>query len=109
MTTEQPLIKEILIAASREGARLFRNNLGSLEDKNGRWVQYGVCNPGGSDLIGWTKTGRFLAVEVKAGRTATTQAQANFVSVVNAGGGIAVIARSVDDVITALKQETRRP
>ncbi len=100
--TEPELIRAILLAASRCGALLWRNNVGQLQDIEGRWVRYGVCNPGGSDLIGWTATGRFLAVEVKAGRTATTGDQERFLAAVVKAGGIGIIARSVEDVVRAL-------
>ncbi len=112
--TESALIRAILVAASHHGARLFRNNVGQLQDIEGRWVRYGVCNPGGSDLIGWTATGQFLAVEVKAvriqsasspmSRTVTTDDQTRFLAAVRKAGGIGIIARSVDDVISAIEK-----
>ncbi len=102
--TESALIRAILVAASRHGARLFRNNVGQLQDIEGRWVRYGVCNPGGADLIGWTATGQFLAVEVKAGRTVTTDDQTRFLAAVVKAGGIGIIARSVEDVISAIEK-----
>lgn len=104
--TEPALIREILTAASRVGARLFRNNVGQLQDIEGRWIRYGVCNPGGSDLIGWTADGRFLAIEVKAGRTVTTSQQIRFVEAVAKAGGVGIIARSVEDVMRALGSKT---
>lgn len=102
---EGPLIKEIMLAATKLGARLFRNNCGALEDKNGRWVHYGVCNPGGADLIGWTADGRFLAIEVKAGRTVTTAEQLKFIEGVNAAGGVGLIARDVATAVAALERK----
>lgn len=108
--TEAVLIREICLVASRHGARVFRNNVGSLQDINGRWVRYGVCNPGGADLIGWTVDGRFLAIEVKFGSTATTAPQLRFLEVVRKSGGIGIIARSADDVVRVLKSPaTARP
>lgn len=104
--TEAVLSREIMLAVSRVGARLFRNNVGQLQDIDGRWIRYGVCNPGGSDLIGWTADGRFLAVEVKHGRTVTTSQQIRFVEAVRKSGGVGVIARSVEDVLQALGSKT---
>lgn len=95
--SERALIDATLIRATAAGCRLFRNNCGQLQDIRGKWVRYGVCNPGGSDLIGWAPGGRFLAVEVKAGRTRTTEAQENFIRAVNANGGIAEIIRELKD------------
>jgi hypothetical protein len=102
--SEGNLIRAIMVAASRQGARLFRNNVGQLQDIEGRWVRYGVCNPGGADLIGWCSDGRFLAVEVKFGRTVTTTDQDRFIAAVQKSGGVGVIARSVEDVLAALQK-----
>jgi hypothetical protein len=107
--TEQAIIREIMLAVTKAGGRLWRNNVGQLQDINGRWVQFGVCNPGGSDLIGFTADGRFLAVEVKAGKTPTTGPQERFIEAVNKAGGVGVIARSVGDVMEALSYGTTEP
>lgn len=98
--TERQIIDEILLAATERGDRLFRNNCGRMQTADGRWIKYGVCNPGGSDLIGWTAVNGvavFTGVEVKVGKTLTTQEQWNFVQQVNVAGGIAGIVRSVEE------------
>ena len=99
---ESDLMRAIQLEASKHGARIFRNNLGVLQDKNGRYVRYGVCNPGGADLIGFTKNGLFLAVEVKVGNAKLTEKQENFLDQVNLAGGIGICARSVQDVVDKL-------
>ena len=100
---ETDILQLCRMAASECGAVTFRNNVGKLQDKNGRWVAYGVCNPGGADLIGWTKDGRFLAIEVKRpGKKATTE-QENFLHAVNKAGGIGAVVTSPEEVIKLLK------
>ena len=101
---ERPIINDIMLRATERGGRLFRNSSGKykVEVAGGkdRWIQFGVASPGGSDLIGWMPVGAyavFTAIEVKAGRTRTTEAQKNFVTSVIAGGGIAGIIRSVEE------------
>lgn len=93
---EADILQLCRIAASECGATVWRNNQGAYE-KDGYHIKYGVCNPGGSDLIGIYK-GRFLALEVKkpGGRVTTEQAQ--FIEYVNRAGGIAGIVYSPDDV-----------
>jgi len=88
---------------------LWRNNSGKLPDpKTGRWVQFGVASPGGSDLIGYRQVvigpehvGRtmavFTAVEVKTATGRATKEQTAFVEHVKQAGGIAGVVRSVDD------------
>ena len=61
-------------------------------------VPYGLA-PGSSDLIGWTRDGVFLAIEVKTPRGRLTAAQAAFLSAVAASGGRAGCARSEDEAL----------
>ncbi len=101
---EVELIRNILLSASEHGIRLFRNNCGMLQDSDGRWVRYGVCNPGGSDLIGWTPRvvlpsdvghtfAIFTAIEAKTGRLKPTHEQESFLAAVERAGGIARVVR----------------
>lgn len=96
-------MREIQITATKLGHRLFRNNCGYAETKTGQWIKYGIANPGGADLIGWTRIGLFLAIEVKTKNGRLTPEQENFINSVNLFGGIAFVARSVEDVIKHLK------
>ena len=84
---------------------MFRNNCGKLMDRNGRLVQFGVGNPGGSDLIGWTPVtiteemvgqtlAVFTAIECKSAIGQPTDAQVSFLEAVRRQGGRAGIARS---------------
>lgn len=100
---EGELIRRILLQASEQGARLWRNNCGMLQDAQGRWVRYGVCNPGGSDLIGFTpriiageQVAVFTAIEAKTGRLRPTHEQESFLAAVERAGGIARVVRESD-------------
>lgn len=92
----------IQMEASRLGHRLFRNNVGKLQDANGQWIAFGVGGVGGSDLIGWTRDGRFAAIEVKTPTGRVRPEQQSFIDAVIKAGGRAGVARSVDDVIRIL-------
>lgn len=106
------------------GVVAWRQNTGAMfgEHKGKRWaVRFGY--PGLSDIIGWQHwcgrlramrhpipgsancdacSARFLAIEVKRpGQYPTAQQQA-FLDSVKAAGGIAIVARSVDDVARTL-------
>ena len=100
---EKPILDEIMLAAPKLGARLFRNNVGMLEDRNGQKVRYGLC-VGSSDLIGWKQVtitpemvGKtvavFLAVEVKTGKMLPTEAQNAFTEAVSKSGGFSMVVR----------------
>jgi hypothetical protein len=111
--SEAAIQQQIRLALSRAGSVMHRNNVGAYRDDQGRVIRYGVGNPGGSDLIGWTPViithemvggmlGVFTAIEVKAPRGRPTEAQLNFLRQVQLGGGIAGIARSTQDALALL-------
>ena len=99
----------ILLDAPKRGYRLMRNNVGRARAGN-RVIAYGVGGPGGADLIGWRsveitpdmvgkKIAQFAAVEVKDGPTARASAdQKKFLAAVDAAGGIAILARRLEDL-----------
>lgn len=111
---ESNIQQDVRLALSQSGVVSFRNNSGAYEDERGRWVRYGVGQPGGSDLIGWRQivvtpdmVGKslavFVAVEVKTPTGKATEAQMNFLDQVNKAGGIAGIVRSKEDALALLK------
>jgi hypothetical protein len=104
---ETNLMNTIMLAP--HGCRLFRNNTGAIKDQTGRLVRFGLCK-GSSDLIGFKPVtitpemvGRqvavFTAIEVKTPDGKPTPEQLHFLNRVKELGGIAGIARSVDDVL----------
>jgi hypothetical protein len=97
--TEINIMRGIQMAMTNLGHRVFRNNVGMLPDKNGQMVKFGLCNPGGSDLIGISKDGRFLAIEVKIQGKSPTKEQSNFIIMVQKLGGIAFVAHSVEEAV----------
>lgn len=110
--SESALLGRILLRCSQLGARLFRNNVGRLRTKDGRWVQYGLC-VGSSDLIGWvpvTITDQhvgqtlavFVAIEAKSATGRLRSEQQAFLRTLQSHGGIVCLARSTEDAETVL-------
>jgi hypothetical protein len=120
--TEKNIQSAIMQAVSEAGGVLFRNNQGTgvtgqiikspdgFYVKHGRVVQFGVCNPGGSDLIGWQsvtvtpdmigkKIAVFVALEVKTPTGKPTPEQMNFIRQVRAAGGFGGIVRNPDEAV----------
>ena len=109
--SESDVQAEIRLQASREGARLWRNNLGAVHTDDGRFIRYGLANDTqamnklikSSDLIGIKPVsithrhigaiiGQFFAREVKAGNwnysgTEREIAQLKFIQLVTSMGG----------------------
>jgi hypothetical protein len=107
MASEQQIQQHIRLALSRGPVRLFRNNTGTLKDANGRPVSFGLCK-GSADLIGWTtrtitpdmvgqQVAVFTSIEVKTATGRLRPEQQQWLDAVQAAGGIAGVARSVED------------
>lgn len=120
---ETNLLREIMLAASRDGARLWRNNVGQawvgnrvdrLADgcvliHNARPFHAGLCE-GSADLIGLSpviitpehvgqRLAVFVSVEGKSKRGQPSKPQLSWRDAINQLGGRAGIARSVEDAI----------
>lgn len=106
---ETTLQQQIRLAhGTRPDCRLFRNQVGQLPDpRTGRAVQFGLAR-GSADLIGWRTititpdmVGRqvavFTSIEVKTPTGRIRPDQQAWLDTVQAAGGIAGIARSVQD------------
>jgi len=111
--SEAAIQQRCQLSASKNGARLWRNNVGAYMDDYGSMIRYGLCNESkkmndnikSSDLIGVTPTritvdhvgsivGIFTAYEVKRGDWQYTgngreAAQLKFIQLVISMGGIA--------------------
>lgn len=105
--TEQQIQQQIRLQCSKGPVRLHRNNTGTLLDRNGRPVQFGLAK-GSADLIGWTtrtitpdmvgqQVAVFTSIEVKSATGRLRPDQRQWMESVQAAGGIAGVARSVDD------------
>jgi len=98
------------VEAAKIGYCLWRNNSGSLPDASGTPVRFGLGNDSAKlneilkspDLIGIGPNGRLVGVEVKAPGWKKPSnkreiAQANFLGLIQARGGLAGFATSIDD------------
>jgi len=114
--TEQQIQQQIRIACSHGQTRLFRNNTGTLRDQHGRPVQFGLCK-GSADLIGWRtititpemvgqQVAVFASIEVKTATGRLRSEQQQWLDAVQAAGGIAGVARSVEDAEALLTSVT---
>jgi hypothetical protein len=116
--SEQRIQQEIRLAISKGDCRVFRNNTGTLRDQHGRPVQFGLCK-GSADLIGWRtvtitpemvgqQVAVFTSIEVKTPTGRVQPEQKQWLETVQAAGGIAGIARSVEDAEALLTAQPDR-
>lgn len=104
---ESQIQATILDFLLKSGYRVWRQNTGAaMYEHNGksRFIRYGY--PGISDIIGMTKQGRFLAIEVKQSGKQATALQQQFLNEVTASGGIAFVAHSLEETIEQLTHIT---
>ena len=105
--SEHEIQQRIRLACGRGPVRLWRNNTGALVDQQGRFVRFGLCK-GSSDLIGLRQLrieeqhlglelGVFCALEIKAAGGRPTAEQRQFLEVIRNRGGLAGVARSVEE------------
>jgi hypothetical protein len=81
--------------------RIWRANTGVAQiDK--RFIRFGV--PGQADLTGILPGGRRLEIEVKSPTGVQTPEQQNFQRMIEKFDGVYVLARSVEDVWTAIRK-----
>lgn len=115
---------EIRVTAPKLGNSLWRNNSGATLDESGRLVRYGLANDSkkinevfkSSDLIGITpvtwygrRFGVFTAVETKRPdwtkpENDRDRAQSNFLTTVEALGGIGMFATSTAQYVERVRQ-----
>ena len=107
-TTLQQQIR--LALGTHPDTKLFRNQVGSLPDpRTGRLVTFGLAR-GSADLIGWrsititpdmvgTTVAIFASIEVKTPTGRLRPEQRAWLDTVQAAGGIAGVARSVEDAL----------
>ncbi len=111
-TSESELLAQILLACSRGDTRLIRVNAGVawqgqvLQQSASRLVlayprAVRLASEGVSDLIGF-KAGRFVAIEVKSASGRVRPEQQAFINLVRASGGLAGVARSVEEAVGIL-------
>ena len=107
--SEQLIQQRIRIACSTGATRLWRNNTGTLRDQHGRPVQFGLAR-GSADLIGYRtititpdmvgqQVAVFASIEVKTPTGRIRPEQQAWMETVQAAGGIAGVARSVEDAL----------
>ena len=106
--SEQNLVRTILSYLKLRNIPAWRQNQGAmtLENKGQRRFIRFASAPCISDIIGLIPpTGRLLAIECKIGNNSPTPTQADFLATIADAGGLAIVARSLDDVIEALGDE----
>lgn len=72
------------------------------------WKEWGgpMSTPGVPDIIGCFK-GRLIGIEIKSEKGVVSEYQKEFIENINRAGGLAFVARSIEDVIEGLGLQDR--
>lgn len=124
LRSETQLLRSILIHCSNGSVRLFRNTVGSAWVGVSQWVDgmilvrrpmrvtFGL-SVGSADIVGWRtititpdmvgqQIAQFVSIEAKTKRGRMTKEQQAWLDTVYDAGGVAVVARSVEDAQKAV-------
>lgn len=94
---ENKIQKEILGYLNANGIFCWRNNSNAQRGRSNGYMT------GQGDIIGITPDGFFLSIEIKTRTGKVSQAQKDFIAEINERGGVAFVARSVDDLAKPLE------
>ena len=101
--TEKRLCDQIVQYLNFQGNYVWRTNTGSIKTEKGHMVH--MARKGTSDILGLTKTGRFVAIEVKKPETRknVTVYQQMFLDEIKRYGGIAGVATSPEEALSIIE------
>lgn len=92
---ESPIVYECLKWLLDHGYFVWRNSVGCCKVGR-RWLRFGL--KGSSDILGVTPKGKLIACEVKTLTGRLRPEQKAFLDRVKVNSGLAIVARSVDDL-----------
>jgi integral membrane sensor domain MASE1 len=99
------LVSACLQLLAVRGVMAWRNSTTGVYDPVRKVFRKFTGRKGVSDILGAIiPSGRLLAVECKSGKGRLTKEQKEFLYEINLAGGLAVVARSVDDLDAALRE-----
>lgn len=117
MKREKDVIRQILYYLQCRNIKAWRNQSGMIAipqaGRRARMIHMGM--PGVADIIGFLpndfgvsagntgNAGKILAIECKSDKGKLSPAQAEFLESVRVAGGIAIVAREIEDVERELK------
>jgi len=105
--SEKEIVNSCIRYLVLNGYQVIRNNTGAfaVKGQNGkrRFIRFGF--PGSADIIACSPSGRFVAVECKTRNGRLSDKQRDFLERIRSNGGIAIVARSLDDLICQLSRQ----
>ncbi|GMO63128.1 MAG: hypothetical protein Ta2A_10120 [Treponemataceae bacterium] len=101
-TLEHEIKDAIVRYLKKQGFYVLNLASGCVKTARGQFIRFG--EKGAADLICCMPDGRFAAIEVKSPKGRLSPEQKQWLANIESRHGLVVVARSVEDVIVALKQ-----
>jgi len=110
MTPEGEIVAAVFEYLQLRGVFAWRNNTGAMVVKvpNGRDRFFRFGKKGSSDIIGILDDGRWLAIECKTAKGKASLDQLCFLAEIAKRGGVAFVARSIEEVERELRKATTK-
>jgi len=102
LTPEARIKNACLRYLERRGLFAWNNPSGCVRAAPDRWIHFG--KKGSADIIGILPDGKFLAIETKSKNVRLTPEQKEFLNKVRGLGGVAIAARSFQELDEALRE-----
>jgi hypothetical protein len=102
MTPEGRVKAACLRYLEKRGIKAWNNPSGAVRIATDRWLHFGL--KGSADILGLLPGGRFLAVECKAQDGRLSPEQRQFLEDIKALGGMAIMAKSWQEIDQALRE-----
>lgn len=97
MKNSEALIQSsILDYLNLSGHICIRVNAGKIQTARGNWVN--LAPKGAPDIMGCSRDGRAIGIEVKTRAGKLREGQAQFLEEIRSRGGVAGVCRSIEDV-----------
>lgn len=109
--TEKQLCSQIIQYLNYQGHYVWRENSGAIKTEyKGKTHMIRMAHRGTSDIIGMSKDGKFVAIEVKKPETkkSVTVYQQMFLDEVKQHGGISGVATSPEEALAILEANDLR-
>jgi len=96
------LIAKIVRYMNATGCFVWPNRTGAYR-RHGSWIEYGY--PGAGDVLGMSRSGRFITVEVKDGKDTQKEDQFDFMLLTRLHKGVYIICRSFEEFMEKYEKE----
>jgi hypothetical protein len=101
-TPENRVKTEVLKYLKLRQIKAWSNPSGAVRIRPGKFMSFGL--KGSADILGCLPGGKILAVECKAERGRLSPEQRQFLEDIKALGGLAIVAKSYQDIEMALME-----